>query len=74
MWKAPTIFLQLDARVQVALVLHDDPALGTGRFVAILAERFALDDFHQANLAGLVGENRRDVRVPLDQHLARLDL
>ena len=68
---APLV-LDDDLRVQIALVLHDDPAFGAGG-VAFLAERFAFDDVLEADPAAALGEDRDAVRVPFAQRCARLD-
>ena len=62
-----------DLRVQIALVLHDHPALGAA-WIAFLAEGFAFDDFIEANAAADLGQNRDHVRIPFHQDLSRLDL
>src|SRR5262249_52735790 len=69
----PAVVLDDDLRVQVALVLHDDPALQAGR-VAFLAVRLAFLDLVEADLAADLGEDRDPMRVPAAQHLAGLDL
>ena len=58
-----------DLRMQIALVLHDDPAFGLSVDVVFLAQRFALDDVLEANAAAALGQDRDAVRVPVAQHL-----
>ena len=65
------VILDDHLRVQVALVLHDNPALGPAR-VAFLAERFALDDLVDADAPAHLGQDRRYRRRPLGQRLAGL--
>ncbi len=60
-----------DLRVQVALVLHDQPAEVTAG-VLFQPHRLALDDVLEADLAADLGEDRDAVRVPLAEHLARV--
>ena len=45
-----------------------------GHLVHFLVHRHALDDVLEADLPRLFGENREGVRIPLDQHLALIDL
>ena len=45
-----------------------------GRFVDFLLHRDAFDHVVEFNLAGLLGENRHVVRIPLHEGLALLDL
>src|SRR5262249_48367530 len=63
-----------DLRVEVVLVLGDDPALGAGLLIALFAEGFALDDVLEADLAAALGEHGDTVRVPAAEHLADLHL
>ena len=68
----PVGVLDDDLRVQVALVLHDRPALVRRRRVASRpAERLALDDVLVADLAADLGEDRDVVRVPLAERSGR---
>ena len=65
-----------DPRMVLALVLDDDElAARRAAFALFLeADGFALFDVLVADDAGLLGQDRREVRVPDDQLLARLDL
>src|SRR5262249_10890569 len=54
--------------------VDDDQAGQTGHFVDLLVHRDALENVLEADLARLLGEDRERVRIPLDQHLALLDL
>jgi hypothetical protein len=71
------VALDGDARVALALVLDDDH-LGLAGLAALAlfldADGLALFDVLVADDAALLGENGRDVRVPADELLARLDL
>src|SRR5262245_45186303 len=62
----PLFILNDDLRVQVALVLHDDPAFGAGR-ISFLTQRLAFGNILEADAAAAFGENWRDVRVPFAQ-------
>ena len=67
-----------DARMAFALVLDDDElgfaAAGAAFALFFEADGFAFFDVLVADGAALLGQNRRDVGVPHDQLLARLDL
>ena len=58
-------------RVQVALVLHDEPA-GVARWLLFFSHRLAFDKILEANLATGLREDRNGVRVPFAEHVARL--
>jgi hypothetical protein len=45
-----------------------------GHFVDFLVDRSCLEDVLEAHLARLFGEDRERIRIPLDEHLTRLDL
>ena len=62
------VVLDHDLRMQVALVLHDDPAF-VAAGVLFHAERFAFDDVLEADPAADLGQDRDAVRVPVAQHL-----
>ena len=65
-----------DARVAFALVLDDDELGFAAAALSLFfdADGFAFFDVLVADDAGLLGQDRRDVRVPDDELLARLDL
>ena len=67
------LVFQHDLRVEVPLVLHDQPA-NVAAGVLFGTHRFAFDDVFVANLAANFGQNRNAVRVPGAQRLARLYL
>ena len=54
--------------------VDDDEAREARDLVHLLVHRHALDDVLEADLAGLLGEDREGVGVPLDERLALLDL
>src|SRR5262249_31665822 len=58
-----------DLRVQVALVLGDHPAFGPRTDVALLTERFALHNLLETYAAAALGEDRRQVRIDLEEDL-----
>ena len=60
--------------MQIALVLHDDPAFGLGVHVLFQTQRFVFDDVLEADAAAALGEDRDAVRVPVAQHLPGHDL
>ena len=63
-----------DLRVQIFLVFDDDHGFLAGGLVHFLLHRDAFDDVVELHLAGLLGENRHVVRIPLHEGLALLDL
>ena len=63
-----------DLRMQIFLVLDDDHGFLAGGLVDFLLHRHAFDDVVELHLAGLLGENRHVVRIPLHEGLALLDL
>ena len=63
---------QHDLRVQVTLVVGDDPAFVTGG-VFFDSDGFAFDDVFKANTSRHFGENRNTVRIPLAQGPAGFD-
>jgi len=69
-----TVVFDNDLRVQIALVFSDNPALGAADGRASLRSVSTLDDLVEADSAADFGENRDHVRVPLAEHLSRLDL
>ena len=58
--------------MQIFLVLDDDGAHQAGRFVDLPLDRDARDHVAEFDLAGLLGENRHVVRIPLHEGLALL--
>ena len=63
-----------DLRMQIFLVLDDDHGLLAGGFVRLLLHGDAFKDVVELHLAGLLGQDRHVVRVPLDEDFALLDL
>jgi hypothetical protein len=70
---APVV-LDDDLRVQVALVLHDEPVHDARARVALGAEGLALDDLLEADAPAALGQDRHTERVPLAQQRAGLNL
>ena len=71
----PSFALDLDRRLLLLVRrVDDDEAREAGDLVDFLVHRDAFEDVLEADLARLLGEDREGVRIPLDQHLALLDL
>ena len=69
------LVLDLDRRLLLLVRrVDDDEARQAGDLVDFLVDREALDDVLEAHRAQLLGEDRERVRIPLDEHLALLDL
>src|SRR5439155_12285944 len=67
--------LDLDRRLLLLVRrVDDDEAREAGDLVDFLVHRDALENVLEANLPGILGENREGVRIPFDEHLALLDL
>ena len=65
-----------DTRMTFALVLDDDELVSAAAALAFFFDTggFAFFDVLVADGAALLGQDRRDMRIPDDQLLARLDL
>ena len=63
-----------DLRVQIFFVLDDDHGLLARGFVRLLLHGDAFDDVEELHLAGLLGEDRHVVRIPLNEDVALFDL
>src|SRR6266581_696319 len=63
-----------DLGVQILLVFDDDHGLLGGGFIDFLLHGHPFDDVVEADFAGLLGEDRHVVGVPLDEGFAFLDV
>ena len=71
----PSLPLDLDRRLLLLVRrVDDDVARQAGDLVDFLVDRDAFEDVLEADLPGFLGEDRERVRIPLDEHLALLDL